>query len=314
MTDPSPPGLSRQASHGSRPADAGLRRATAERLLAPATVARLGRLRLRLARRVDGRFAGGHPAIGYGSSQDFVDYRQYVPGDDPRLLDPYAYARLGRRLVKLYTAEDTAAVRIVVDTSGSMAGAKHRAAAGAAAAIAAVAVAGGDRARVLLAGERTDAGPWYGGPAVLPAIEARLLGAPEPAGAADLTAALRRAASEGPRGPVVLVSDLFSNDWEGVLRLLGSARRDALLVHLLGREDLEPSVRGDVRLVDVETGAEVEVAVAEAALARHAALRDAWLADVQRVSGARGVAYTRLVDDQTVEALLAELARLGLLA
>ncbi len=285
------------------------------RLLAPSTVTRLGRLRLRLARRVDGRFAGGHAAIGYGSSQDFADYREYTDGDDPRLLDPYAYARLGRRLVKLYAAEDTAAVRIVLDASASMgSGAKQRAAATVAAALVALTAAGGDRARLLFAAGATDPGPWFAGPGALPAAETRLRNAPEPAGVADLAGALRRAAAEGPRGPVVLISDLFTDDWEGVLRLLGSPRRDALLVHLLGREDLEPTVRGDVRLVDVETDAEVEVAVAEAALVRHAATRDAWLADVQRVSGARGVAYVRFVDDEPVESLLATLARLGLVA
>src|SRR3712207_8739149 len=40
-------------------------------------------------------------------------------------------------------------------------------------------------------------------------------------------------------------------------------------------------------LTDVETGAEVEVAVADAALSRYAATRDAWLEAVEQVCGAR---------------------------
>jgi uncharacterized protein (DUF58 family) len=286
------------------------------RVLSPETVALLGRLRLRLARRVDGRFVGAHRAVGHGSSQDFADYREYTMGDDPRLLDAHAYARLGRRLVKLYAAEDTAALRVILDTSTSMTHNEDKAesAQRAAAVLVAVATGGGDRARLLLAGQRVDPGPWYAGPAALPAAEARLLAAGEQAGVADLQGALRRAMAEGPHGPVALITDLFTEDWEASLRLLSSRGRDALLVHLLGREDLEPTVRGDVRLADVETGAEVEVAVAHAALDRYRATRDAWLEHVQRVCGARAIAYVRLVDDEPVTTLVNALRRVGWLS
>jgi uncharacterized protein (DUF58 family) len=271
-------------------------------LLDPGAVARLGRLRLRLRARVEGRFAGAHRARGQGSSQDFADYREYTRGDDPRLVDRHAYARLGRRLVKLYAAEDTAAVRVVLDASASMGfGAKWVAARAVALGLASVTAAGGDRVRLLLAGEAVDPGPWFGGPATVPAALVRLGRAEPAAGAGDLAAALRVARGDGPPGPVVLVSDLLVDGWEDVVRTLGSAGTDALLVHTLGREDLEPRVDGDVRVVDAETGAEVEFAASPGALQRHADRRDAWLADVTRTCGARGVAYARLVDDQPAE-------------
>src|SRR5688572_9637283 len=78
--------------------------------------------------------------------------------------------------------------------------------------------------------------------------------ADDPPGRAHLVAALRQAHGEGPRGPVVLVSDLLFPGWEGVLQALAAGRGDAVLVHVLGREDLDPAVRGDQRLVDAETG------------------------------------------------------------
>jgi uncharacterized protein (DUF58 family) len=278
-------------------------------------VARLGRLRLGGRRRVEGRFAGAHASRRYGTSLDFADYREYVPGDDLRRIDLHARARLGKTLVKLYDAEDEAALRVVVDLSASMGfGDKPRAAREVAAALAVVAGGGGDRVRVLLAGAAVDAGPWFKGPAALPQVEARLLAA---AGArqTDLPAALRRAHGEGPRGPVVLVSDLLFDGWEAVVAALGAGRGEAVLVHLLGRTDLEPDVRGDLRLADAETGAEVEVGVAEHALQAYAATRDAWLDDVARTCGAHGVAYARLVDDEPVEPLVAvRLTGLGVVA
>jgi uncharacterized protein (DUF58 family) len=285
-----------------------------EHLLPPALLGRLGRLRLASRRRVQGRFAGAHASRRYGSSLDFADYREYVPGDDPRWVDPNAYARLGRLLVRLFEAEDEAALRVVVDCSASMAfGNKLHHGRQVAAALAVIAAGGGDRVRVLLAGPTCDAGPWFRGPATLPQVEARLLAA-EPSGIGDLDAALSQAHGEGPRGPVVLQSDLLFEGWREVLRALAAGGGDRVLVHVLGRSDLDPDLDGDVRLADSETGAEIEVGLADEVLDRYRATAARWLDDVGRECGRRGIGYARLVDDQPVEELLAvTLTGLGVL-
>lgn len=301
-----------------------------ERLLSPRLVGELARFRLAARRRVAGRYAGAHASKRFGSSLDFADYREYVAGDDPRRVDLSVYQRLGRLLVKLYEAEDEAAVRVVVDLSASMAfGRKARSAQEIAAAFAALAANGQDRVRVLVTGasgrtgDTVDAGPWFRGPNALAAVEHRLLafappdhdGGEEPVGRPDLGAAIRRAHGEGPRGPVVLVSDLLFDGWEDVLRGLAAGRGDALLVHLLGRDDLDPPERGDLRLIDAETGADVEVGIGEDALDAYAAVRDAWLADVDATAGRHGVAVARVVDDTPVEELvLTSLRQLGVVA
>lgn len=284
-------------------------------ILAPDVVARLSRLRLASRRRIAGRYSGAHASRRYGASLDFADYREYVPGDDLRRVDPHAYARLGRLLVKLYDAEDDAALRIVVDLSASMAfGGKLAAARQIAAALTAVAAAGGDRVRVLTAGAVLDAGPWLRGPRALAAAEVRLLAAAA-GGAPDLRQAVHRAHAEGPAGPTVLISDLLFDDWEGVLGLLGGVRADAVLVHLLGRGDVDPDVRGDLRLADSESGQEVEVGIGERALAAYQQTRDRWLDDIDAACGRRGVARARLVDDESVERLLlVTLPHLGVVA
>jgi hypothetical protein len=300
-----------------------------EPILPPELVARLARFRLANQHRVQGRYAGVHRSRRLGSSLDFADEREYVPGDDPRSIDLNASRRLGRLLVKLYEAEDEAAVRVVVDLSASMGfGAKQLVARQVAAAFAALAAGGQDRVRVLLVGglaadaERpatVDAGPWFRGPATLAAVEhrLRLQTAPEadddaPPGRAHLAAALRQAHGEGPRGPVVLVSDLLFDGWEGTLRTLAAGRGDGLLVHVLGREDLDPTVRGDLRLVDAETGTAVEVGIDEATLDAYARARDAWLAEVTAMCGALGLAYARTTDDTDVaDLLLTDLRGLG---
>lgn len=289
---------------------------SADPLLPPEVVGQLTRFRLTARRRVQGRFAGVHPSRRHGASMDFADHREYVPGDDPRRVDRAAWLRLGRLLVRLYEAEDEAAVRIVLDLSASMGfGAKLHTARQVVAALTVLAAGGQDRVRVVLAGAggRVDSGPWFRGLGALTAVEQRLLAAAPPdgahgrgdaPGAPDLAAALQAARRAGPTGPVVLVSDLAFDGWQEVVRAAASGPGDALAVHVVGRSDLEPDVRGDLRLVDAETGEEIEVGIAEAALASYRAACDRWLDAVERLCGQQGVTYARLVDDQPVGELV----------
>lgn len=300
-----------------------------EPLLPPDLLARLGRLRLSNRQRVQGRHAGAHRSRRHGSSLDFADHREYVAGDDPRSIDLPAFQRLGKLLIKLYEAEDEASLRVVVDRSASMGfGRKRRAADQVTAAFAALASASQDRVRVLLVGARrdgevrtVDAGPWYRGPSTLPAVTLRLRAAAPPegdeeaTGRAHLAAALRQAHGEGPGGPVLLVTDLLYDGWQGTIRALAGGRGDAVLLHLLGREDLEPTLDGDLRLVDAETHQSVEIAIDEKSLIAFRTRRDAWLDDVAALCGQQGVAYARVMDDTDITTLLlTDLRALGVVA
>ncbi len=64
--------------------------------------------------------AGNVLGRGSGSSIDFQDHRQYVPGDDPRHINWQAYARTGHYTMKLYREEVTPRIDLVYDMSGSM--------------------------------------------------------------------------------------------------------------------------------------------------------------------------------------------------
>lgn len=70
-----------------------------------------------------GRWSGTAGSVlggGTGSSIDFQDHRQYVPGDDPRHMNWHAYARTGHYTMKLYREEVTPRIDLVYDVSGSM--------------------------------------------------------------------------------------------------------------------------------------------------------------------------------------------------
>lgn len=64
--------------------------------------------------------AGNWQGSGLGSSIDFQDHRAYVAGDDPRYLHWAAYARTGQLTMKLYRAEVSPVVDVIMDVSASM--------------------------------------------------------------------------------------------------------------------------------------------------------------------------------------------------
>lgn len=64
--------------------------------------------------------AGNWAGMGIGSSIDFQDHRQYVPGDDPRHINWQAYARTETYSMKLYREEVSPQVDLVFDASASM--------------------------------------------------------------------------------------------------------------------------------------------------------------------------------------------------
>jgi len=63
---------------------------------------------------------GNWLGTGIGSSIDFQDHRPYLPGDDPRYIDWQVYGRTGSYTMKLYRAEVSPFVDLVLDVSASM--------------------------------------------------------------------------------------------------------------------------------------------------------------------------------------------------
>lgn len=78
------------------------------------------RLRLPLRSKVWRGASGEFSGAGTGSSLDFQDHRNYVPGDDPRHINWQAYARTGQYTMKLYREEVRPVIDLLVDVSPSM--------------------------------------------------------------------------------------------------------------------------------------------------------------------------------------------------
>jgi uncharacterized protein (DUF58 family) len=88
--------------------------------LHPESIARISRLELRAHRVVDGFLSGIHRSPRFGQSVEFLQHRQYVPGDDLRHVDWKVWAKQDRFYVKQFEEDTNMPVTMLVDVSGSM--------------------------------------------------------------------------------------------------------------------------------------------------------------------------------------------------
>jgi uncharacterized protein (DUF58 family) len=87
----------------------------------PSTLAQFGRLEVVARLLVEGYLLGQHQSPFKGTSVEFVEHRQYTPGDELRHIDWRAYAKTGEYYVKQFEEETNLRAYLLVDVSGSMA-------------------------------------------------------------------------------------------------------------------------------------------------------------------------------------------------
>src|SRR5262245_25708142 len=90
------------------------------KLLDNSALSRLERMRLNPRRRLTNRSRGEHQSGKGGTSTEFVDYRDYSPGDDLRYVDWNIFSRLEKPFIKLYRHEEEMHIVLIVDASSSM--------------------------------------------------------------------------------------------------------------------------------------------------------------------------------------------------
>jgi len=84
------------------------------------TLMQIRSLELRARIVVQGFWNGIHASPYHGFSVEFSEYRQYVPGDDPRYVDWRVYARSDRYYIKKFEDETNLRCHLLIDQSRSM--------------------------------------------------------------------------------------------------------------------------------------------------------------------------------------------------
>ncbi len=210
-----------------------------------------------LKNNIAGLFGGNHKSRTFGSSCEFVDYRNYVPGDDITKIDWNAYARFETLYLKLYLDERQLHTKIYIDVSQSMAfgdGKKGEAALQIAATLAYLSVTELDKVSVftIRGGEVTE---------VISAISGReryfaeigKLNGIEFGGDCFISEGIMPTQVGYGDGLSVIISDfLTDNNYENAIDYLADKKRDLLCVQVLSSEEINPKVRGKNIFYDSE--------------------------------------------------------------
>ena len=275
----------------------------------------LERLLLLLRSPVRGGLKGGRRSVKRGQSVEFADYRDYTLGDDLRQLDWNVYARLEKLFVKLFVEEEDVTITILLDTSASMATGRPEKlvfAKRAAAALGYIGLASEDRVAVSALGGRASRRqtPLRGSGRVFRLLSNLSAIQPSP-GPTDLVAAARHAAAQlHGRGVVVLMSDLLDPAADRVIRELAATRSELIVLHILSPDELDPQLEGDLRLVDTETGAGVDITADLATLDAYRSRLAAWKESFADLAARRRASYVDLSSDVPLNDLIfAELRR-----
>ncbi|MGZ9159601.1 MAG: DUF58 domain-containing protein [Candidatus Limnocylindrales bacterium] len=275
----------------------------------------LERLLLLMRSPVRGGLKGGRRSVKRGQSVEFADYREYALGDDLRQLDWNVYARLERLFVKLFIEEEDVTVTLLLDASASMAvgyPSKLVFAKRTAAALGYIGLASEDRVVVsALSGRVARRRAALRGSSRVFRLLADL-SAIEPAdGLTDLLAAARHAAAQlHGRGVVVLLSDLLDPNADRVVRELAATGSELIVMHILSRDELDPPLQGDLRLVDIETGDRVDVTADLATIDAYKTRLTAWKAGFADIAAKRRASYVDLASDvDLADLMFAELRR-----
>lgn len=232
-------------------------------------LARAAALQLRARHLAAGVVSGLHRSAYQGFSQEFVQHRDYTPGDDLRYVDWKLFGRTDRLVVRQYQQERNLRLVLAIDCSESMLYrssraplTKYEAACTLAAAVGYIGSLQQDAVGLALLGDGVErliepsnrAGYWN----TLTGIMAQRV----PAGPADLAANLRRLAERLARpGLVVLASDLFGPT-DGIVRNLAwHSRRDRelMVLHVMDPAELDLNIDPAGRFEDMESDARLDV-------------------------------------------------------
>lgn len=227
------------------------------------------RLRLNPRKAFVGRVRGERLTQRKGVSIEFSDFRDYRDGDDLRHLDWNALARLDTPVVKTYRDEEDLAVYLLLDVSPSMnfgSPTKLDYAKQVLCAFGAAGLAGGDAVFPVAMGVAE---------ADMPPLRSR-------SGFVRLTSWLGRslesknktlaknlrsfATSKNRPGVVILATDCMDPEAPTQIKVLAGRGHEVWVVCILSQEELDPDIEGDLRLVDAEGGAPVELTVTASAL------------------------------------------------
>ncbi len=250
---------------------------------------RLERLTIHWQHSFAGLVGGHNRSRIAGGGQEFLDHRHFHDGDDLRAVNWRAYMRLDKMFLKMFQVEPRVPVRLLLDTSASMAagsGEKFRFAKRLAAALCYVGLVRLDTIRILPFSSHLREGKNSGGGRHRYRLAAEFLDSLEAKGVTDFFTVVREFLNEYPqRGLVIVISDFLDDSGcEKALQFLADYGNELMLLQVWSDEDRTPPWSGEVELFDAESGGRLRIQVDEEARRRYTESFDAFAAGIKEVA------------------------------
>lgn len=226
---------------------------------------KLNKINMALNFRLSNGTQGGRKSKAKGVSVEFSDFREYAPGDDFRRIDWNAYGRLDKLFVKVFMEEREGVFNFFLDKSKSMDQGddnKGEMALKIVAALGYITINNLDRIVVsgLEDGNIVELGSGTGKKTFQKLL--RDLNNIEFNGTTNLGESIRKRKITG-RGVSIVVSDFLNNggleNLEEGLKYLAFKKQQIILIQVLSKEDMEPTIDEEVTLIDSETREEVKI-------------------------------------------------------
>lgn len=281
--------------------------------LQPDILSRAEALGMKARQLVEGLRVGDHKSPFKGFSVEFVQHREYVPGDDIRHIDWKGYGRSERYTIKQYEQETNFSCHILLDASNSMrygSGGTNKLEYGKllAASLAYLVVRQRDSVSLRVFNTKVVAELPQSSQMGHINTLIRTLEQIEPQEKTTIGPLLDQVADRiGRRGIVVLISDCLE-DLEPTLAGLRHLRfrgHEVILFHVLHSDEVKFPIDGNVRFVGLEGFEEL---LTRPHLLRPAYLRivEKYLADIRRGCDGSGVDYMQLQTDRPLSNALTE--------
>ena len=222
-----------------------------------AFLSQLEQLGTLLKNNVAGMFGGNRRSKNLGSSCEFADYRDYMPGDDVTKIDWNAYARFDKLYEKLYFDERQMHTRIYIDASRSMAhGSDDKAVAALklAAAFAYLSISEMDKVSIyaIRGNQLEDIAIGMVGKDSYLGCVGRLNELEFDSDSKISEAIVPSAVGRGDGYSIIISDFLTDENYEAAIDRFAEQKRDILCVQILSREELNPQMRGKMHLFDSE--------------------------------------------------------------
>jgi len=236
-------------------------------LLHPSVLASLSNLELVAKGVVEGFVIGLHRSPKFGFSQEFVEYRAYGEGDDPRYIDWNVFARTGKTYIKRFLGETNSHLMIMLDSSasmgfGSQGVTKLQVGKYLGASLAYMSSRQHDAVGVMVfADEIKEYRPPASRSGSLQGVIHALDSAQPEQGTALNKPMARFQEHIKRRGLVAVISDFYCDTEELLenVRPLAMQGQDVILFHLLDPAEMNPDIKQSTLYEDMETGHAIEV-------------------------------------------------------